>query len=174
MQGTKALFGKCSSSNPVWCKCKKGIDQQHKYPSSPVESYEDMLTYCEESVGCEIQSFEEMCCVAHYSPGVARGGGFTPFTCPCCGYKPSERKWRADLAAFNSMSDAEQKEVRDRHNETGQPDQPWDKHYYQFLYTPPALHIGMERAGVDQLHLLHLNAFKHLFNYTIHQPLPGE
>eukprot|EP00965_Chrysotila_dentata_P235441 6200755-Pleurochrysis_carterae.AAC.1 len=30
----------------------------------------------------------------------------------------------------------------------------------------------MERAGVDGLHLIYLNIFKHLFNYTIHQPLP--
>ena len=98
MQGTKSFFGMCSSSHPVWCKCQKGIDQQHKYPSSPSTTYEEMLSYCEEEVGCEIKSYEEMCCLAHYSPGVARGGAFTPFTCPCCGYKPTERKWRADLA----------------------------------------------------------------------------
>jgi hypothetical protein len=32
----------------------------------------------------------------------------------------------------------------------------------------------MERAGVDQLHLIYLNLFKHLFKYTIHEGLPGK
>eukprot|EP00965_Chrysotila_dentata_P050343 1667747-Pleurochrysis_carterae.AAC.1 len=31
----------------------------------------------------------------------------------------------------------------------------------------------MSHAGVDGLHLIYLNIFKHLFNYTVHQPLPG-
>ena len=60
MQGTKSFFGMCSSSHPVWCKCQKGIDQQHKYPSSPSTTYEEMLSYCEEEVGCEIKSNEEI------------------------------------------------------------------------------------------------------------------
>jgi hypothetical protein len=30
---------------------------------------------------------------------------------------------------------------------------------------------GMERAGVDQLHLVFLNLFKHLFKYTVHEGL---
>ena len=32
--------------------------------------------------------------------------------------------------------------------------------------------FGMRRCGVDQLHLVYLNVFKHLFKYTIHEPLP--
>lgn len=50
----------------------------------------------------------------------------------------------------------------------------WNKHRYQLLYTPPFVQLGMERAGVDQLHLVFLNVFKLLFNYTIHQALPGK
>eukprot|EP00966_Prymnesium_polylepis_P064191 1488285-Prymnesium_polylepis.1 len=30
----------------------------------------------------------------------------------------------------------------------------------------------MERCGVDQLHLVFLNMFKHLFKYTVHEGLP--
>ena len=30
----------------------------------------------------------------------------------------------------------------------------------------------MERCGVDDLHLTHLNFFKHLFKYTVHESLP--
>ena len=32
--------------------------------------------------------------------------------------------------------------------------------------------FGMRRCGVDNLHLVYLNTFKHLFKYTIHEPLP--
>jgi hypothetical protein len=30
----------------------------------------------------------------------------------------------------------------------------------------------MRRLGADQLHLVYLNMFKHLFKYTVHEPLP--
>ena len=30
----------------------------------------------------------------------------------------------------------------------------------------------MDRCGVDNLHLVYLNFFKHLFKYTIHEGLP--
>eukprot|EP00966_Prymnesium_polylepis_P093014 2153033-Prymnesium_polylepis.1 len=32
--------------------------------------------------------------------------------------------------------------------------------------------LGMTRAGVDRLHLVYLNFFKHYFKYSIHEPLP--
>ena len=35
------------------------------------------------------------------------------------------------------------------------------------------LFLDFKDIGVDQLHLVYLNCFKHLFNYTIHQPMPG-
>eukprot|EP00965_Chrysotila_dentata_P223059 6193365-Pleurochrysis_carterae.AAC.1 len=90
-------------SQPTWCKCKAGESQQHCYPTAEIDltdveaAYDEMIAYCEETVGCEMRVFNEMCSAAHYSPGVARGGAFTRFTCPCCGYKPaSERLWRQD------------------------------------------------------------------------------
>lgn len=36
----------------------------------------------------------------------------------------------------------------------------------------PLLHLPAERVGVDQLHLIYLNFFKHLFKYTVHENLP--
>ena len=55
-----------------------------------------------------MKTFDDMCIWAHYSPGVAKGGKFTPFTCGCCGYKAmTESKWRADLNAYEKMSDEE-------------------------------------------------------------------
>ena len=32
--------------------------------------------------------------------------------------------------------------------------------------------FGMRRCSADQLHLIYLNMFKHLFKYTVHEPLP--
>ena len=37
---------------------------------------------------------------------------------------------------------------------------------------PLARGIGMRRCGNDNLHLIYLNFFKHLFKYTIHESLP--
>ena len=46
------------------------------------------------------------------------------------------------------------------------------KHFFQELFVPPMVHHGMERCGVDQLHLVFLNMFKHLFKCTVHEGLP--
>ena len=133
-----------------------------------------MLTGLGGGEGCEVKTFDEMCSFAHFSPGVARGGRFNRFTCVCCGYSPNEKKWRADMAAFNALSDEEQADTRAAHNEMGgSPENGWRKHYHQILYLHPMLHVGMDRAGVDQLHLVYLNMFKHIFKYTIHHGLPA-
>ena len=42
------------------------------------------------------------------------------------------------------------------------------QHYHQELYLYPMPQHGMERCGVDNLHLIYLNTFKHLFKYTKH------
>lgn len=172
MQGTKALYGKTSASNPVWCKCNKGVDQQHKFPSEPVSSYDAMIHYCD-SIGCELLTFEEMCTAAHYSPAIVRGNRFARFTCQCCGYSPrSEQEWRAHLTEFQQLSDEEQKARVDVHLENGVQEHRWRRHHFQLLFQPPAVHNGMESASVDMLHLIYLNVFKMLFSYTIHQNLP--
>eukprot|EP00965_Chrysotila_dentata_P052066 1728037-Pleurochrysis_carterae.AAC.1 len=120
-----------------------------------------------------MKTFDEMCCYAHYPPSLARGEQkFKRFECPCCGYAPSEKKWRADQAAFNKLSDEEQQVTRKKHNEVGVEEQLYSKHFNQQLYLYPGVLSDMEYAGVDGLHLIFLNAFKHLFNYTLHQGFP--
>ena len=104
--------------------------------------------------------------------GVWRGGRFTRFKCPCCGYSPTEAEWRKDLADFESMSDNEQRAARQAHNEVGVGNTQWRQHHQQFLFMPPGVRCGMEAAGVDNLHLIYLNIFKMLFKYTIHENLP--
>ena len=106
MQGAKSTFGMHSMSHSVWCKCQRG-GSQHKYPTETVSTYADVLKYCKE-LGCEIKTHEELCSWAHFSPGVAKGGRFTSFSCSCCGYAPSEKQWRADMKEFNEMNDADQ------------------------------------------------------------------
>ena len=100
------------------------------------------------------------------------GGAFTSFTCSCCGYSPTEAQWRADLAAYHLKTDEEQKMAVSEHMDGNDEENSHKKHYHQVLFMPPLPHHGMDRAGVDQLHLIYLNIFKHLFKYTIHEGLP--
>ena len=69
------------------------------------------------------------------------------------------------MAAFHTMTDDEQAAARKLHNELG-------AHFCLVLYMTPLLHLDMWRIGVDQLHLVYLNFFKHLFRGTIHENLP--
>eukprot|EP00965_Chrysotila_dentata_P235752 6200937-Pleurochrysis_carterae.AAC.2 len=77
-----------------------------------------MLGYIQK-VGSTMKTFDTMCCYAHYPISVARGRTFERFECPCCGYKPTEMKWRADMAKFNKLSDEDQEIKRKEHNEVG-------------------------------------------------------
>ena len=60
MQGTKALYGKASASNPVWCKWKEFGDthHQHAYPKEKVSSYAELCQVCDDA-GCEILTSDE-------------------------------------------------------------------------------------------------------------------
>ena len=173
MQGTKSTYGMCEHSHSVWCKCQRGNSHQKFYRHTDdllISTYEEMEAFIINEVGCEMKSEDDLCAYAHYSIGVHHGGAFTSFTCPCCGYSPHESEWRASIKAYQSMTDEEQQEARRAHNEL---DAGHLQHYHQVLYQPPMLHLGMEQAGVDQLHLIYLNLFKHLFKYTVHEGLPG-
>ena len=191
MQGTKSLFGMRTCSHSVWCKCQGGA--QHQYPKQAVQSRAEMEAAIAD-VGCEMKTLEEMVRWSHFSWGVYMGGAFTPINCECCGYDPTEAEWRADLAAWEGLSDDARKLVADMHNESNgaqchthtdqpEPEGPDDvaagepnavrRHYYQELFTPPAAHLPMRHAGVDTLHLVYLNTFKHLFNHTVHACLPS-
>ena len=70
------------------------------------------------------------------------------------------------------MSDEEQAVARAQHCDTGDELNSHKQHYHQELFLFPMPHHGMERCGVDNLHLIYLNTFKHLFKYTIHDGLP--
>ena len=92
-----------------------------------------MLKYIDEVVGCKIKTYDEMCAWAHYDPGVAKGGRFTGFKCGCCGYQPSEKKWRADLAKWHKMTDEEQHAARANHFDRADELNHTNKHYHQVV-----------------------------------------
>ena len=178
MQGLKCIMGMTESCHAVWCKCRargqlageeegaaEGPQHQYGDAESKFESYEDVLAFYDE-VGCEFKTEDFLLSCAHLSKGLYHGGSFTPFECPDCGYKPTAAAAKADLAQFNAMTDAEQAAARKAHVVGG-------AHWHVELFMGPMCKgFGMLRAGVDQLHLVYLNMFKHLFKYTIHEPLP--
>ena len=178
MQGVKAITGQAECCHSVWCKCQArgevddGEGPQHQYGDADFASYEDMTAFYNE-IGCEFKTEDFMLACAHISKGCFHGKKFTPFECPCCGYKPSAITYHADWRRFQAMTDEEQKVKRKEHVQRG-------AHWHVVLYMGPmmkgcAKHSGadgMRRVGVDDLHLAYLNMFKHLFKYTIHEPLP--
>eukprot|EP00965_Chrysotila_dentata_P134188 4437462-Pleurochrysis_carterae.AAC.2 len=85
------------------------VKQQHNYPTTAVKNYTDMIKYCEENVSCILKSFNDMCALAYFSPGVARGQTFTPFRCICCGYACSEEEWPPELREHECLSNAERR-----------------------------------------------------------------
>ena len=78
------------------------------------------------------------------------------------------------MVTFDALNDDEQKNERKIHRENGCLIYKWNRHYFSEKYMSPLLHLDLKDIGVDMLHLIYLNVFKHLFNYTIHQPMPGE
>lgn len=174
MQGAKATYGMKECSHSVWCRCQKRQGgPQHRYSPAPVKSYDEMMSYIKGTVGCKIKSHDELCSWAHYSPGVAMGGAFTRFRCSCCGYEPSEVQWRADLAAWEQLTDEERDAAERVHQDADDPLNSQRQHYHQRKFMKPLPRHGMERCGVDHLHLVYLNCFKHLFRYTIHEGMPN-
>ena len=171
MQGIKCIMGMSETCHSVWCKCKargnEGEGPQHDYgeAGTEFESYSEMMQHFE-AVGCEFKEEDFLLACAHLSKGLFYGGKFTSFTCPDCGYRPTAAQARADLAKFKALTDEEQKELRKRHVAGG-------AHWHVELFMGPMPKgFGMRRCGADQLHLVYLNMFKHLFKYTIHEPLP--
>ena len=175
MQGAKSTYGMHLFSHSVWCKCMRGQGGPHFKLPEPEETFathEDVCKWCDEKVGCSLKTFDEMCEWAHYSPGIAMGGAFTRFTCSCCGYNPTEKQWRQDLAAYHAMTDTEQQAAQAAHRDSNDELNTHKQHYHQMLFAPPLPRHGMDRCGVDNLHLIYLNMFKHLSKYTVHEGLP--
>jgi hypothetical protein len=149
-----------------------GEGPQHQYgePDSDFATWDEYIEFLD-GIGCEFKEEEHMLACAHLSKGLFYGGKFTPLNggrgCPECGYAPSAAQAKADLARFNALDDDEQKEERRRHVEGGM-------HWNQELFMGPLpKELGMRKCGNDQLHLIYLNWFKHLFKYTCHEPLPA-
>lgn len=171
MQGVKCMMGMAESCHSVWCKCRAraivdeghGQGPQHRYgepTEQPFKTYDDVLE-CIDSIGCEFKTEEFLLACAHLSKGLVDGKRFTPFTCPECGYSPTAREAQRDLSAFQSMTDAEQKAARKVHVANG-------AHWHIELYMGPMTRgLGMSRIGADNLHLIYLNFFKHIFKYTV-------
>ena len=125
MQGVKRVMGMSESCHSVWCKCRArgevdGEGPQHEYgrAGEHFETYDAMIEFFD-SIGCEFKEEDFLLANAHLSRGLFYGGAFTPFTCPSCGYNPSAAEAKADLAKFNAMDDAEQKEARRMHVQGG-------------------------------------------------------
>ena len=126
-----------------------------------------MIAFLDE-IGCEFKTEDFLLACAHLSKGLFYGGKFTPFVCPDpeCGYSPTAAQAKADLRKFNALTDAEQHEVRKSHVAGG-------AHWHvEYLMGPMPKGLGMKRCGCDNLHLVYLNMFKHIFKYTVHEPLP--
>ena len=143
-----------------------GYHGHHKYSKESFPTVAAMLAYFK-SINCEFKELDFLLALAHLSRGLWEGGKFTQFECPDpdCRYKPTESQARADHAAFLGKTDEEQAQARSQHIECG-------AHWAVELYMGPMLTHGMRLAGCDQLHLVYLNMFKHMFKYTIHESLP--
>ena len=182
MQGIKSLSAQSEGTHSVWCNCGGAEGgPQHNYPTKDIpidpnhikRCYEKMIGAIErDGPRCIFKSFDDICINNHYSPSVARGGKFKPFHCKLCDYRPTEAKWRKDLEAFDKLSPEEKVARRKEHNEVGKSEYQWERHRFGTLFEFPLLHLDMKDMGVDQLHLIYLNIFKHLFKYTIHDAAP--
>ena len=134
-------------------------------PDSEFATYGEMTEFFDE-IGCEFKTEEFLLSCAHLSKGHFHGGKFTPFTCPDCGCKPTAAQYKADLAVFDAKTDEEQAGARKEHVA-------WGGHWHvELMMGPMTRGFNMDRLGADCLHLIYLNMFKHLFKYTIHEPLP--
>ena len=185
-QAVKAMTATSEQTHSVWCKCLAG-DHQHRYCKEPIKfdpgrpanilaAYNRMLKFIvndEAGPKCLFKSFDDLCVYNHVPPSIARGGRFQRFKCEECGYNPTELQWTSDVSEFNQCDDDEQKVKRKAHRENGCTEHRWNRHYFGELFMYPLVQLDCKDIGVDMLHLIYLNIFKHLFNYTIHQPLPG-
>ena len=169
MQGVKSIAGSSLVCHSVWCKCKKGSDAHHAYGTDG-EVFLNYAAVCSEidRVGCEFKSEEFLCNCAHLPLSYHRNDTFTKFKCPDpdCGYQPTEKQFWKDMKRFEGLSSEQQLAERKEHNVLS-------SHWHQFKWMAPLQHLGMERIGANQLHLIYLNHFKHLFRGTIHDSLSG-
>eukprot|EP00966_Prymnesium_polylepis_P062790 1457327-Prymnesium_polylepis.1 len=94
-------------------------------------------------MGCEIKTHEQMCSWAHYSPGVAKGGKFTPLLVLVLWLLAD----REAVAHRHEGLQREQKARRAAHRDADDELNPQQQHHHQELFVPPMPNHGMERAG---------------------------
>ena len=186
-QAVKAMTATSEQSHSVWCTCLPG-DSHHKYCRDPIDydpespasidaAHARMLRWIERDASgpkCKFKTYDDQCRWNHVCPSVARGGPFKRFKCELCDYYPTEAQWRKAMRDFDAKTDDEQKGERKVHRENGCDIYKWSRHFFSEKFMSPLLHLDHKDIGVDMLHLIYLNVFKHLFNYTFHQPMPGE
>ena len=135
-------------------------------------TYDQVLEYTEK-LSCSIKTFDEMCSLAHYSPGVANGRALHPvqvrvLRLPAVGASVVHRRRRVapedGRRARRGPQGAPRRRRRAQHQQAALPP--------RALHAAAAPHHGMDRCGADNLHLIYLNLFKHLFKYTVHEGLP--
>ena len=186
-QAVKAMTATSEQTHAIWCTCLGAVKDsgQHKYITACIPCEEDnveaayasMLKYIErdpKGPRCHFKSYDQQCRWNHVCPSVARGGKFKRFRCELCDYNPTEAAYNKAQADFHKKGDAEQKEDRKAHRENGCTTYQWNRHHFGELYMSPMLDLDFRDIGVDMLHLVYLNVFKHIFNYTVHQSLPGD
>ena len=186
-QTVKAKTATSEQTHSIWCTCLPSDGCQHKYadkltqmdgddPDSIEAAYDNVIHFIERDAKgprCKFKRYDDICRWNHYCPNVARGGPFRRFKCELCNYNPTAAEWTADMNEFAAKDDDEQKSERKAHRENGCQEYSWRRHHYGEKFMCPMLHLDPRDIGVDMLHLVYLNLFKHLFNYTVHQPLPG-
>ena len=169
MQGVKSIAGQSLVCQSVWCKCRAGSEAHHDYGEDG-ENFEDYAAVLAaiERLGCEFKSEEFLCNAAHLPLSYHRTGKFTRFTCPDpgCGWRPTKAEFEKEIKRWEALTPEDRQIERKEHVQLG-------GHWHQFKFMGPLQQFGMVRIGVDKLHLIDLNFFKHLFKYTIHESLPG-
>eukprot|EP00966_Prymnesium_polylepis_P018140 418596-Prymnesium_polylepis.2 len=82
MQGAKSTYGMHSRCRTPSGASARGEGATPQVPTEEVSTYAEVLKYCEDMGAARSRvTHEELCCWAHYSPGVAMGGRFTRFKC---------------------------------------------------------------------------------------------
>ena len=94
------------------------------------------------------------------------GRPFKPFSCDCCSFKSGNlAEYKVVVSTWDALDAAAQKEASKKHA----PDHRW-----KTLGLLPLFHLNLDHFSPDDLHLVHLNVFKRLFDRTVYLKLNNE
>ena len=164
MQAHKAAAGQHSVSHSPWCDC---TDQWQMPDALAVAnwSWKDVEAWYKK-IGCKLKTAKQQCARAHRSYELWRGKQFKPFSCDCCSYKSGDLKtYQAAVAKFDALDAAEQKKQSSVHA---------SDHFWKLLGLTPLFDLDLDHFSPDDLHLVHLNIFKRLFDRTVYLKLTDE